>query len=177
MSAPLWLQLATASAVTFALAMLVILIYRSASHHEAEERSYEMHVTPYVRRPALLSPAEQVLYGRLHQASGPEFHICPKVRLPDAAEVRGDALEWQNAWNRIAAKHLDFLLVSSDTWQPMLAVELEDTGDRQRLDDLMERALVAAGLPILRIKARTDYDPIWLRQEIDVKLNPIARRA
>jgi hypothetical protein len=167
-NAPLWLQLATASAVTFALAMLVILIYRSASHHEAEERSYEMHVTPYVRRAALLSPAEQVLYGRLHQASGPEFHICPKVRLPDAAEVRGDALEWQNAWN---------LLVSVDTWQPMLAVELEDTGDRQRLDDLMERALVAAGLPILRIKARTDYDPIWLRQEIDVKLNPIARRA
>lgn len=177
MSASPWLYYATASAVTFAVVMFVILIYRSAVGREAEERTYEMHVTPYVRRSALLSPAEQVLYARLHQAAGPEFHVCPKVRLPDAAEVRGDALEWQDAWNRIAAKHLDFLLVSSDTWQPLLAVELEDTGDRQRLDALMERALVSAGLPILRIKARSDYDPIWLRQEIDMKLNPIARRA
>lgn len=99
------------------------------------------------------------------------------MRLPDAAEVRGDALEWQNAWNRIAAKHLDFLIVSSDTWEPLLAIELEDTGDQQRLDALIEGALVSAGLPILRIRARSDYDPILLRQEIDVKLNPIARRA
>lgn len=170
MNAPLWIQIVTASAVAFAVAMFGILIYRSMAQRQAEERGVEMHVTPYVRRLALLSPAEQVLYARLLQAAGPELLVCPKVRLPDAVEVRGDALEWQSAWNRIAAKHLDFLLVAPGSYQPVLAVELEDAADRQRLDELLERALVAAGLPVMRIKVRSDYDPIALRQQIDGKL-------
>jgi hypothetical protein len=169
----LWLQIAIAASITFAVVMFGILLWRGRSQLKAEGREYEMRVTPYVRRPVLLSPAEQVLFARLNQACGPAYIVCPKVRLPDAVEVRGDAMEWQGAWNRIAAKHLDFLLVASGSFVPLLAVELEDAGDRQRVDELLERALVAAGLPVLRIRARGDYDPISLRQQMDAKLRTL----
>ncbi|HWI66614.1 MAG TPA: DUF2726 domain-containing protein, partial [Symbiobacteriaceae bacterium] len=127
MNAPLWLQVATASAVTFAVAMFFLLFYLKRRDRSDEHVGVEMHVSPYIRRASLLSPAEQRFYTRLYQAVGNELLICPKVRLADAIDVRGDAIEWQAAWNRIAAKHLDFVLVTADEYQPLLAIELDDS--------------------------------------------------
>jgi hypothetical protein len=167
---PIWLQVATAAAVTFAVAMFVLLIYRKRRDRQAEHTGVEMHVSPYIRRAALLSPAEARFYARLHQAVGAELLICPKVRLADVIEVRGDAIEWQAAWNRIAAKHIDFVLATADDYRPLLAIELDDSSDRKGRDEWLDRAVSAAGVPVLRIRARGDYDPTALRREIEQKL-------
>lgn len=172
MTGPLWLQLATVSAITFAIAMFAILHYNRRKEQAAEVQGVEMHVSPYIRRASLLGQAEQRFYARLFQAVGNEVLICPKVRLGEVIEVRGDALEWRAAWNRIAAKHVDFLLVTPDTYQPLLMIELEDArGDRR--DELLDRAIMAAGVPILRVKARTDYDPNALRREVELRLSAV----
>lgn len=169
MSAPVWLQVTTAAAVTFALAMAIILLYRKSRDRQTEEAGVEMHVSPYIRRAALLTPAERLLYARLHQALGNEVLVCPKVRLADIIEVRGDALEWQAAWNRIAAKAVDFVLMTADDYQPLLAVQLE-SGRSSPRDEWLDRAIMAAGLPLLRIRARSDYDPAALRREVEQRL-------
>lgn len=166
-NAPLWLQLATAAAVTFAAAMFAILLYRWLTSPKRVGNGFEVSRSPYACRAAILSPAGQHFYARLAQAVGEEMMICPKVRLPDAVAVRADALEWQAAWNRIAAREVDFLLVDPATFRPLLAVELEESGARDRLDERLERAILAAGLPILRITATGDYDPVDLKQQVD----------
>ncbi|MDF2630277.1 MAG: hypothetical protein K0R39_4108 [Symbiobacteriaceae bacterium] len=173
MNAPVWLQVATAVAVTFAVAMFALVLYLKRKDQADEHSGVEMHVSPYIRRATLLSAAEQRFYARLFQAVGNEVLICPKVRLADVIDVRGDALEWQAAWNRIAAKHLDFVLTTADEQQILLGIELDD-GGRQRRDELLDRALVAAGLPLLRVRVRGDYDPAALRREIEQKLTMVA---
>lgn len=173
-AAPDWLWILTAVVVTFAVAMWAILWYVGRSERQAEHRGVDMHVSPYIRRGALLTAAEQRFYLRLYQAVGTEVLICPKVRLADVIEVRGDAIEWQAAWNRIAAKHVDFVLTTPDTLRPLLAIELDDSSHmlarRQQRDELLDRAVMAAGLPILRVRVRRDYDPTALRREIEQKV-------
>ncbi|HYF94333.1 MAG TPA: DUF2726 domain-containing protein [Symbiobacteriaceae bacterium] len=174
MNAPLWLQVATASAVTFAVAMFALVLYLKWKDREDEQMGVEMHVSPYIRRATLLTAAEQRFYVRLFQAVGNEVLICPKVRLADVIEVRGDTLEWQSAWNRIAAKHIDFLLTTVDDHQPLLAIELDDSShhmpNRQKRDEWLDRAMVAAGLPLMRVRVRSDYDPAGLRREVEGRL-------
>lgn len=176
MNAPLWLQVATAAAVTFAVAMFGLLFYLKRRDQEAEHDGVEMHISPYIRRTALLTPTEQQFYARLFQAVGNEVLICPKVRLADVIEVRGDAIEWQSAWNRIAARRLDFVLATADTHQILLAIELDDSAHalpaRQKRDEWLDRAITAAGLPLLRVRVRSDYDPGALRREVEQKLLP-----
>lgn len=176
MSAPLWLQVATGLAVAFAVAIFALLFYVRQRDSRAEATGVEMHVSPYIRKFALLTPSEQRFYVRLYQAIGSELLICPKARLADALEVRGDALEWQAAWNRIAAKPVDFLLVAPDTYQPLLAITLDDgLGRATQQDDWLDRAMMAAGLPVLRIRARGDYDPTALRREVEQRLPALPR--
>ena len=176
MSAPLWLQVATGLAVAFAVAVFGLLIYFRQRDSRVESTGVEMHVSPYIRRATLLTPSEQRFYMRLYQAIGSELLICPKARLADALEVRGDALEWQAAWNRIAARPVDFLLVSPDSYQPLLAIALDDGMVRSPLqDDWLDRAMLAAGLPVLRIRARGDYDPVALRREVEQRMPALPR--
>ncbi|HWI60803.1 MAG TPA: DUF2726 domain-containing protein, partial [Symbiobacteriaceae bacterium] len=58
--------------------------------------------------------------------------------------------------------------------QPLLAIELDDSShmrpDRQQRDEWLDRAVMAAGLPLLRVRARGDYDPSALRREVEQKL-------
>ncbi|MGH8196269.1 MAG: DUF2726 domain-containing protein [Woeseiaceae bacterium] len=58
---------------------------------------------PYVRKPALFSPAERSFLGALEQAAGNEYRVFGKVRIADVIErKRGLARsEWQRAFNRV----------------------------------------------------------------------------
>jgi len=174
LNGPAWVQAATAAAVTFALLMFAILFYRRLQERRGPPPEVEVHVTPYIRKAVFLAPAEQRFYFRLVQAVGNDFLICPKVRLADIIEVRGDAMEWRGSWNRIAAKHIDFLLTNTDTFQPVLALDLADDthyGDQQmRQDEWLDRALEAARMPVLRVKVRRDYDAAALRKQIDQRI-------
>jgi hypothetical protein len=66
----------------------------------------------YALRGALLTPAEVRFYHALKEAVGEEFVIFSKVRVadiltPQAGLGQGD---WQRAFNKISAKHFDFVL-------------------------------------------------------------------
>lgn len=124
------------------------------------------------RRRDFLSRAERAFFGSLQQAVEREGLIFAKVRLADlltpaAGEASGG---WQGAFNRIQAKHVDFVLCSLGDVVPKLAIELDDASHRQakrrERDQFLDAACQSAGLPLLRIPAHRDHAVQRLREQI-----------
>ncbi len=126
---------------------------------------------PYHRKDWLLSRTEYSFFHVLRQSLPPAFHICPKVRLGDALYVgKGAGKDFRSWRNRIDRNHLDFL-IGDERMRPVLAVELDDTSHQrsstQKRDEVKDKALSAADLPIWRVKARRSYNPAELTAEFE----------
>lgn len=119
---------------------------------------------PYVRQPkGLLSKAEFSFFRVLQQACGDRYVVCPKVGLGDLLTVKKGTEKWQSYRNKIDRKHIDFVLCDPRTMQVVAAVELDDKSHasekaKQR-DAVKDQACAAAGLPLLRFKAKASYEP------------------
>lgn len=127
---------------------------------------------PYVRRRYLLTPAEYSFYKMLHEVLPPDRIVLVKVRLADLFEVK-DGLERgerQAAQNRIASKHLDFVVCDRATCVPELGIELDDSShdrpDRQTRDVFVDAVCRAAGLPLARQRVQRGYT----REEVQAVL-------
>jgi very-short-patch-repair endonuclease len=118
---------------------------------------------PYQLKEVLCSPAERSFLGALDQIVGKSYRIFVKVRLADIVDVqRGlSASARQSAFNRISRKHLDFVICDSRDLSIVGAVELDDKSHRktgrQERDQFLDKALEAAGVPMLRVKAQSTY--------------------
>jgi hypothetical protein len=84
--------------------------------------------------------------------------------------VRQGEKDFAVHFNRISAKHVDFLLCDPSDVSPVLAIELDDAtherADRRRRDAFLDEAFASAGLPLARFRAGTAYDPAQLADEI-----------
>lgn len=117
----------------------------------------------YRVRDDFLSPAERSFYHVLRTAVSDWAVICPKVSLGDLFFAKsGDHRLNIGLQNRIARKHVDFLLCDPRSTQPLLGIELDDSGhgqpSRQERDHFVDRAFAAAGLPLLRQPVQPAYD-------------------
>ena len=127
---------------------------------------------PYRLQPALFSPAERSFLGALEQALGDELRIFGKVRVADVVKVEGvrDRSTRQRAFNRIQAKHFDFLLCRPDDLSVVAAMELDDRSHgarkRRERDDFLRGVCQAAGLPLLNIPAQRSYSVAELRRQV-----------
>ena len=124
---------------------------------------------PYFAKEFLLSRGETAFYHALRRALPAHLMICPKVRLGDVLGCSAEG--WKAGFGgRISQKHIDFILADADTTSIALALELDDRThqreDRQERDVFVDRALAAAGVPILRIPAAAAYDVKALRNQI-----------
>ncbi|MFV2043776.1 MAG: DUF2726 domain-containing protein [Anaerolineales bacterium] len=126
---------------------------------------------PYRLRDGFLSPAELSYYKVLTSVLGPKATVCAKVRLADILFVPRPS-ENIGFFNRIAQRHVDFVLCESSNMKPVLAIELDDASHsrpaRSERDIFMDEALHAAGLPILRVTPRRQYS----REEVIAQLRP-----
>ena len=115
---------------------------------------------PYVKRD-LLSPAEASFYRVLLQAAGDTFVVSPKVKLGDLINVAQGTPKWKGWRSKIDRKHADYVLVQRDTLTARAVIELDDashnTAKAKERDAVKNQALAAAGLPLVRIKARKGY--------------------
>lgn len=110
---------------------------------------------------ALLTPAEYSFFRVLSKACrGRGVFVAPKVRLADLLTAPSGPGR-QAAFNRIASKHVDFLVCRADTSAPLAAVELDDSSHarkaRRERDAFVDAALSAAGLRLVRIAAAREY--------------------
>lgn len=86
--------------------------------------------------------------------------ICPQVSLAAIFYVatRDGAQAYRN---KIDRKLIDFLLCDPQTLKPIMGLELDDSShqreDRQQRDMFVEQVFESAGLPIIRVPARSAY--------------------
>ena len=118
---------------------------------------------PYRLTDKFLSPAELNFYRVLRTAVGDWAVICPKVSLNDLFYAKSGDRKTNVAYrNRIARKHVDFLLCDPQSMRPLLGIELDDAShrraDRQERDRFVERVFSAAGLPLHRVPVRASYN-------------------
>jgi hypothetical protein len=124
---------------------------------------------PYRVRDDFLSPAEISFCHVLSSVVGSWAVICPKVRLADIFfVVRPD--ENLSYFNRVAQRHVDFLLCKPNSMKPVLGIELDDTSHtrpkRKQRDEFVDKVFESAGLPLLRIAAQRDYSTRELTTQI-----------
>ncbi|MEZ6243006.1 MAG: DUF2726 domain-containing protein [Phycisphaerales bacterium] len=124
----------------------------------------------YRRRDWLLTKAERSFLAALDAAvSGGHgldgVRVMCKVRLADLVYLpKGmDRSSRARQQNRVNQKHVDFVLVSTDELRPLVVIELDDSShereDRRARDGFVDRALGAAGLPLVRVAAARGYVP------------------
>lgn len=107
-----------------------------------------------------LSPAEKDFLKALDSALGLKYRVFAKVRLADIiTPLPGD--KWQTRFNKINAKHVDFLLCGLTNGEPSCAVELDDrthtANSRVERDGFIDRALKEAGVPVARFPVSRNY--------------------
>jgi hypothetical protein len=126
---------------------------------------------PYRQRDDFLSAAELSFFRVLRQAVGDRAVILCKVNLADIFFVARPN-ENRAYLNKIDRKHVDFLLCDPTNMRPRVGIELDDAShdrrDRQQRDDFVNTVVNTAGLPLLRIPAKTGYSP----QDILAKVIP-----
>lgn len=160
-----------AEMVVLAIIVLVVLKRLSRVGPSAE-------LLPYSKATALFSPAERSFYGVLTQAVGKDFCVFGKVRVADVLTVNGGMTRsaWKTAFNRINAKHFDFVLCSPTDLSVLCVIELNDASharkNRQDRDDFLAAACKVARLPLVVVQARAAYSPIELSRLIAEALVP-----
>lgn len=111
----------------------------------------------------LLTPAEMVFFNFLSQNLDAEnFHVATKVRLADVFNCVSKGRLFQVGFNKIRAKHFDFVIVSRKDSKILLAIELDDRTHNQtkaKKNDVFKNELcVDAGLKLVRVPVRRSYD-------------------
>lgn len=131
-----------------------------------------MSTVNYLKQ-SLFTPAERSFLGVLESLGMSEYRITAKVRLADIFGVKkGEG--WQSAFNRISAKHVDFLLVRQGDGAPALGIDLDDSShvepDRKERDRFVDAVFASAGLPLLHVPARQSYEVKAIQARIE---NPL----
>jgi hypothetical protein len=124
---------------------------------------------PYGMRDHFLSATELAFYHVLRKVVPRDVIVNMKVRLADVFYVAGP-YENRAAFNRIAQKHIDFLLCEPTTLRPLLGIELDDSShtrlDRQERDTFVDQAFAAAHLPLIHIQAQRAYSSEYIAAQL-----------
>ena len=127
---------------------------------------------PYVSQEVIFSPAERSFFGVLSKVVEKNAVVLGKVRIADVIKPRRglSRSEWQIAFNKISAKHFDYLICTPDTLSVIAVVELDDRSharkERIERDQFVVNACLAAGITLHRVKAEASYNLVELRELI-----------
>ena len=156
------------------IALGILLVLVTVAKTAVSRKSKKAVSYPYVSAESLFSKNEQAFLRVLKQAAG-DYLVFGKVRLADVVEVRKGVSksEWQRAFDRISQKHLDFVLLRPHDFSVWCAVELDDAthkrAERKSRDVLLEKALTAAEVPLVRVPSRRTYDVAEIRALLDTQ--------
>lgn len=131
---------------------------------------------PYNKKKYFHSKSEMNFYRVLDLSiKDMDVVIYAKVRLADIVYI-SKTDKRQHYFNRIRAKHVDYLLCDSKYHSPLLAIELDDsshnTSKRKERDEFVDAVFRSANMPILHVKASRTYSPSELKLMIDKCINP-----
>ena len=126
---------------------------------------------PYHRRKSLITQSELKFFRVLQSTVGGKFQIFVMVRIADLLQVDKGTNKYRSWLNRIVAKHVDFVICDKESLQPLVAIELDDRShqrpERQKRDELVDRAFQSANMPLLRFPVEAEYDGKKIRRMIE----------
>lgn len=114
------------------------------------------------RSVSFLTVAEKKFLVALDTFIAGRARICAKVRLADLVvpDAPYKSKAWYTAFNRVSAKHIDFVLVSS-AGLVLAGIELDDSShsaaDRIERDNFVGSVFDQAKIPLVRVPVRASY--------------------
>lgn len=130
---------------------------------------------PYQRRDRLMTEAEGSFFQVLELAlPADQYRLFGKIRVEDLISVKTglERQARQSFRNRIKSRHIDIVIVERKTFRPVWAIELDDkshdSAKRQERDAFLDSALQAAGLPLVRFKAKRSYTTADIQKTLGV---------
>lgn len=134
---------------------------------EKQELKYQ-----FVRKQFIMSAAENDLYRVLQEVVGSNFVIVPQAHLSVFLDHRVKGQSWQGALSTIQRKSVDFLICSHTYYNPLVAIELDDSShqreDRVERDTKVDQICETAGMPLIHIRWQQNY----AANDLLVKLTP-----
>lgn len=131
----------------------------------------------YLKNSSLLTNSEKKFYSVLEELLQDNFHLFSKVRIADIVYLPKWykpyhwAIYW---WNRIQAKHVDFLVCHKDSFEPLLVIEVDDPShllpQRKKRDRLVDFVFRKAELPILHLTDDSLENRESLKQSVETFL-------
>jgi len=135
-----------------------------------EKKKYQ-----YTRKNFFLTRAEHECFDALVTAVGNDYLIFAQVHLPTLIDNKVVGQNWNAAFRHINGKSVDFVLCDKAYISPKLAIELDDKTherpERQERDLEVERILREAGVPLLRLQNRGNFNPTELAQSVGEMLS------
>ncbi len=115
----------------------------------------------YRPRRYLLTKNEAAFFRVLTTLVGDRYLVSCKVRLADI--ITCSQRNWQRGHgNRVAQKHIDFLVSYADSSRIVTAIELDDRShdrpERRKRDAFVNHLFRKMGVPLIRIPASWNYD-------------------
>jgi len=128
---------------------------------------------------SLLGEAERRFLEAARRALSPEFEIFAKVGLAEVLRPAPGtpALLRRAAVELLRAERADFVVCQRDDGRIAGLIELDGKTDGGAPPAFFDQAVARAGLPLLRVAERKDYDTESLRQQALATFRPAARAA
>lgn len=104
--------------------------------------------------------------------------ILSKIRMADLVESNEqESFEYQKAFSKIKAKHVDFALADPENLYVRLLIELDDVSheqeDRIKRDEFVEKVYKEAGYKLLRVKNDTSCLREKIIEQLDLDPNDV----
>lgn len=152
--------------------ILIVLLMLAFIAIKLKQSAGQTEGYPYTKKQVLFSPAERSFLGVLEQAIGEEYLVFGKVRVADIVEPQRslDKSKRQRAFNRISAKHFDFVLCAKGDLAVVCAIELNDQSHqqskRQDRDAFLVGLCQAISLPLIQMPAQRTYSVPEIRAKV-----------
>ena len=139
---------------------VIILVFVAISLVPKKQNESEYN---YEKIQNLFTPAERSFLGARKLAVKEDYQIFGKVRVADVlTPVKGQAKGvWQKAFNKISAKHFDYVLCRNDDLSVVCVIELNDKShkkeSRRKRDEFLNGICDAAGLQMISVDVKRAY--------------------
>ena len=139
--------------------LILVFVIAILKRPKQQETSYPQ----YRIKKKLFTSAERSFLGVLSKAVGQKFTILGKIRIADILTPTKtiNRSAWQSAFNKINAKHFDYVLCDPDTLSVHCVIELNDKSHKEihraKRDEFVREICKSAGLRLIEVQAKRSY--------------------
>ncbi|ABW19360.1 DUF2726 domain-containing protein [Alkaliphilus oremlandii] len=149
---------------------------KSAREKTIEENKGDMFTERPVhiyKKKYFFTKNENLFFRTLQEALKEEnVIILSKVRIIDIISIPERQKNFIYYFNKLKAKHIDFVVCDKDYFSPIYCIELDDKShlreDRIQRDILVNEIFKKVEMPLIRIKAKESYEVNEIKESLNI---------